>query len=116
MKYAPHIAGILLGSLFVFFSVLVLFGLVPVPPPPADSSPIALFMGAFVPTGYLTLVKIFELIGGILVAIPRTRNFGLLVLAPIIVNILAFHVLIAKGAGLFDPPIILIVFLVAFLF
>ena len=48
----------------------------------------------------------FELIGGCLVAVPRTRNFGLLVLGPIVVNILAFHFLIMKGQGLFGLPII----------
>ncbi len=115
MRYAPTIAGALLGFLFVAFSLMVLLKLVPTPPPPADGSPIALFMGAFIPTGYVTFVKIFELIGGILVAIPRTRNLGLLVLGPIIINIVAFHTFIAKGAGLFSPPLVLIVLLAAFL-
>jgi hypothetical protein len=45
------------------------------------------------------------------VAIPRTRNFGLLILGPILVNILAFHVFITKGAGLFDPMLLGIVVL-----
>jgi hypothetical protein len=71
-------------------------------------------MGALVPTGYFTLVKICELIGGCLVAIPRTRNFGLLFLGPIVVNILAFHIFIMKGVGLFGPPILVAV-LAAFL-
>jgi putative oxidoreductase len=115
MKYAPTIVGALLGFLFVAFSLMVLLKLVPTPPPPADGSPIALFMGAFIPTGYITFVKIFELIGGILVAIPRTRNLGLLVLGPIIINIVAFHAFIAKGVGLFSPPLVLIVLLAAFL-
>ena len=115
MKYAPTIAGALLGLLFVAFSLMVLLKLVPTPALPADGSPIALFMGAFIPTGYATFVKIFELIGGILVAIPRTRNLGLLVLGPIIINILAFHTFITKGAGLFSPPLVLIVLLAAFL-
>ena len=114
MKYAPTIAGVLLGLLFVMSSVVVLFHLVQMPPPP-DGSPAAMFMGAFGPTGYFTFVKILELIGGILVAIPRTRNFGLLVLGPILVNILAFHVFIMKGAGLFDPLIIVIVLLALYL-
>lgn len=35
--------------------------------------------------------------------IPRTRNLGLLILGPIIINILAFHVFIMKGATLADP-------------
>ena len=57
-------------------------------------------MIAFAPTGYLTFVKVLEVVGGILVALPRTRNFGLLILGPIIVNILAFHVFVMKGEGL----------------
>jgi len=66
-------------------------------------------MGAFIPTGYLTFVKICELIGGCLVAVPRTRNFGLLVLGPIVLNILAYHILIMKGEGLFGPPLVVAV-------
>ena len=113
MKYAPTIASVLLGLLFVMSSVVVLFHLVNMPPPP-DGTPAALFMGALVPTGYFTFVKILELTGGILVAIPRTRNFGLLILGPILVNILAFHVFIMKGAMLLDPMLIVIVLLTLF--
>ena len=114
MKYAPTIAGIVLGLLFVMSAVVVLFGLVKMPPPP-EGTPAAMFMGALVPTGYMTFVKVLELLGGILVAIPRTRNFGLLVLGPILVNILAFHVFIMKGATLFDPMLIVIVLLALYL-
>jgi hypothetical protein len=89
--------------------------MVPNPPPPPEGSPVALFMGAFHPTGYLDFVKVLEVLGGILVAIPRTRNFGLLVLGPIIVNIIAFHVFITKGADLVNPILIVIVLLTAFL-
>ncbi len=114
MKHLPTVAGVLLGLLFIMSSVVVLFNLVQMPPPP-EGTPAALFMGAFGPTGYMTFVKVIELIGGILVAIPRTRNFGLLLLGPILVNILAFHVFIMKGAGLFDPMLIVIVLLAAYL-
>ena len=113
MKIATNIAGGLLGFLFIAFSLMVLLKLVS-PPPPPEGSPVAMFMAAFIPTGYMTFVKIFELIGGILVAIPKTRNFGLLVLGPIILNILAFHILIAKGAGLVGIPLF-IAFLALFL-
>ena len=63
----------------------------------------------------MTFVKALELIGGVLVAIPRTRNFGLLVLGPIIVNILAFHLFIMKGEGLLNPLLLLIVALASYL-
>jgi hypothetical protein len=114
MKHAPTVAGALLGALFVMSAVVVLFGLVKMPPPP-EGSPAALFFGAFVPTGYMTFVKVLELLGGMLVAFPRTRNFGLLVLGPILVNILAFHVFITKGAGIFDPMLVGIVLLATYL-
>ena len=115
MKLATNIAGGLLGLLFITFGLMVLLHLGPTPPPPPEGSPAAMFFGALFPTGYLTFVKVLEVLGGILTAIPRTRNFGLLVLGPIIVNILAFHIFITKGAGLFDPPVIIISVLAAYL-
>jgi putative oxidoreductase len=114
MKYAPIIAGALLGLLFIMSSVVVLFNLVATPPIP-EGTPMAHFMAAFGPTGYFTFIKIFELLGGILVAIPRTRNLGLLVLGPIIINILAFHGFVTKGEGLFDPMLIFLCLLAVYL-
>ena len=114
MKYAPIVAGILLGLLFIVSGLVVLLHLAPMPPMP-EGTPAAMFMGAFGPTGYFTFVKIFEVLGGVLVAIPRTRNFGLLVLGPILVNILAFNIFIMKGVGLANPMLIVIVLLAAYL-
>ena len=54
-------------------------------------------MAAFGPTGYMTFVKVLEILGGLLLAIPKTRNFGLLILGPIILNILCFHAFVVKG-------------------
>ena len=80
-----------------------------------EAGAMASFMAAFGPTGYMTFIKVLELFGGILVAIPRTRNFGLLILGPILVNILAYHTFLAKGATLFDPMLIVICLLAAYL-
>jgi putative oxidoreductase len=113
MKIATNIAGGLLGFIFIAISLSVLLGLMHLPPPEAGT-PAALFMGALEPTGYMTFVKVCELIGGCLVTVPRTRNFGLLVLGPIVLNILAFHLFIMKGQGLFGPPLVVAV-LAAFL-
>jgi putative oxidoreductase len=112
MKIAANIAGALLGFIFVVLPILILLGVIHQPPPPADS-PAALFFGAFGPTGWITFVQICEIVGGLLVAIPTTRNFGLLVLGPIVINILCFHLLVAK-AGLVGPPLVVAV-LAAFL-
>lgn len=115
IKHLPTVAGALLGLVFVASGSMVLLGLGPTPPPPLEGSPPALFMGAFATTGYLTFVKLLEVLGGVLVALPRTRNLGLLVLGPIIVNILAFHVFITNGEGLLEPLLVVLCLLAGYL-
>lgn len=107
MKHAPTIAGGLLGLAFIVFGLNFFLNFIPMPadPSPPDA-PHKLFMGALFPTGYLAFVKVLEVLGGLLVAVPKTRNLGLLVLGPILVNIIAFHAFLLKGAGLFDPMLI----------
>ena len=107
-KYLPTIAGVLLGLCFLAASVPVLFNLVAIPNLP-EGTPAAHFMAAFVPTGYLKFVKFFELIGGLLVMIPRVRNLGLLLLGPVIVNIIAFHALIDAPQHLINPMLDIII-------
>lgn len=114
MKYASTIAGGLLGLLFVVFGLNFFLKFIPIPAAP-EGSPPALFMGALYTTGYLAFVKTMEIVGGLLVAIPKTRNFGLLVLGPVIVNILCFHIFLTQGATLIDPMNILICLLAVFL-
>jgi putative oxidoreductase len=92
-KWLPLIASIVLGLLFLMASVMFFLEVGPKPTFP-EGSPSAHFFAAFGPTGYLKFVKALELIGGLLVMIPRLRNLGLLVLGPIIVNILAYHLLV----------------------
>lgn len=106
--YLPTIAGIVLGALFVMASMMFFLKLGPQPTFP-EGSPIAHYMAAFGPTGLLTFVKVFELLGGILVAIPRTRNFGLLVLGPIIINIIAFHIFVTSPKDLLNPMLDVII-------
>jgi putative oxidoreductase len=114
MKHAPAIAGGLLGLIFVVFGLNFFLKFIPIPSPPEGSHP-AMFLGAMYMTGYLAFVKVLEVLGGVLVAIPKTRNIGLLVLGPVIVNILAFQIFLTKGAGLADPVVILITILPLYL-
>lgn len=109
MKHAPTIAGGLLGFAFIVFGLNFFLKFIPMPadPSPPDA-PHKLFMRALSPTGYLAFVKVLEVLGGLLVAVPKTRNLGLLVLGPILVNIIAFHAFLLNGAGLFDPVLILL--------
>ncbi|MBP7948050.1 MAG: hypothetical protein KA004_00240 [Verrucomicrobiales bacterium] len=108
MKHIPTIAGALLGLVFVTFGLDHFLGFLPKPPGPAEGSPAALFFGAIFPTGFFSMVKVCEITGGLLVALPKTRNLGLLILGPIIVNILGFHTFIGDRSNLLSPPVLAI--------
>jgi putative oxidoreductase len=93
------IARILLGLVFVTFSLNYFFPFLPAQdPPPANALP---FIGAFVGAGYMTLIKVIELTAGILLLSNRFVPLAATLLAPIIVGITAFHVLLVPaGIGL----------------
>ena len=113
-KYLPIIAGILLGLCFLAASIPVLFNLITMPTLP-EGTPAAHFMAAFVPTGYVKFVKMFEFTGGLIVMIPRLRNLGLLLLGRVIVNIIAFHTLIDDPKELVNPMLDIIIVCALFL-
>ena len=114
MKHLPNIIGALLGLAFVAFGIMF-FLKVEGGPPPEPGSPPALFMAAMIPTGYFAFVKVLEILGGLLLIIPSVRAFGLLIIGPILINILAFHAFLMSGKTLFDPVLILICVLAAYL-
>lgn len=94
MKHLPKIVGALLGLAFITFSSAYFLGVAPKQEAPPIGSPPFLFMAACGPTGYMNLVKAFELLGGILLLIPKTRDWGLIIVAAILINIFAFHILL----------------------
>lgn len=115
MKHIPQIAASLLALSFLLFGLNHFFNFLPGGGNPPEGSPPALFFGAIFPTGFLTFVKACEIIGAILVAIPKTRNFGLLILGPIVINILATNIFIMGGGAVFALPVIAVSVLSAYL-
>jgi hypothetical protein len=94
---------------FLAASIPVLFNLFSLPKMP-EGTPMGDFMNAFGPTGYIKFVKMFELIGGLLVLVPRLRNIGLLLLGPVIVNIIGFHLIIeGNPRELLNPMLAIII-------
>lgn len=98
MKFAFVIARVLLGAGFIVFGLNILFPFLPQPPFPENSLPMQFMMVAG-PTGWMKIVGLFQIIGGALVAFGGTAPLGLLILAPILVNIVIFHVLLMGGEG-----------------
>ena|SRR5581483_2871898 len=113
-RVLPAIVGVLLGLCFLASSIPILFNLMTIPKMP-EGTPVAHFMAAFGPTGYMKFVKMFELMGGLLVMIPRLRNIGLLLLGPVIVNIIAYETLVDAPAHLLNPMLIIVVVCALFL-
>jgi len=82
-------AKILLGVPLIIFGLnkFLLFANFP---PPLDEIA-QTFMGAMFGTYLAKLVGVVEIVGGILLLIPRTSFVGLLLLLPIVANIVLYH-------------------------
>ena len=115
MKHIPQVAASLLGLAFLLFGINHFAPFLPPLDPPPAGSPPALFFGAIVPTGFMDYVKVFEIVGALLVIVPLTRNIGLLVLGPIVINIIATNVFIIGHGAVFQPPVIAVSVLSAYL-
>jgi uncharacterized membrane protein YphA (DoxX/SURF4 family) len=99
MKVAVIVCRSLLGLGFIVFGLNILFPFLPQPPPP-EGSLLGQFMTVMFPTHWMSLVGAFQLVGGILVVVGGTAPLGLAFLAPVLVNILACHILLMGGAGI----------------
>jgi putative oxidoreductase len=97
MKYAKHLPSFLLGLLMLGGGVAYLLGKTPEPVLTGDAQT---FFQLFTSTGYMTFVKVIEVICGVLLLIPQTRAFGLIMIAPVCVNILAYEVFVDKHPGI----------------
>jgi uncharacterized membrane protein YphA (DoxX/SURF4 family) len=92
MKIAVIIIRVLMGLLFLFASIVVLFKLVPQPEQTGD---VKIFMDGVNASGYLMpLIKVTELLCGIAFVAGRFVPLATVVIAPIIVNIFFFHVFV----------------------
>ena len=99
MKIAIVISRVILGLGFVVFGLNILHPFLPQPPIPDGSLP-ARFMGVMGPSHWMALVGLFQVLGGVFVLLGRTAPIGLTLLGPVLVNILAFHILLMGGAGI----------------
>src|SRR5882724_3195535 len=99
MKTATIISRFILGLGFVVFGFNILHPFLPQPPIPDGSLP-ARFMGVMGPSHWMAMVGLFQVFGGVFVLLGRTAPIGLALLGPVLVNILAFHILLLGGAGI----------------
>lgn len=83
------IVRILLGIILIAFGVNKMYSFIPLPQPSDDAAD---FMDSLADTGYvLNVVAIFEIFIGILLLIKKWVPFAMLLLLPLSLNILLFH-------------------------
>jgi putative oxidoreductase len=90
MKIATIIARTLLGLIFAVFGSNAFLHFIPMPPPPEGLA--GDYMKALFMSHYFYVVAVTQVVGGLIVLSGRFTALGLTLLAPVIVNILCFHI------------------------
>ncbi len=88
MKIVTVIARILLGLVFFVFGLNGFLGFLPMPPLAGVAGA---FIGALVSSHYVYLVSGVQLVAGVLLLVNRFVPLALALLAPVLANILAYH-------------------------
>jgi putative oxidoreductase len=102
MKTVSVIARYLAGVIFLVFGLNGFLNFIPLPPPTGIAGQ---FMGALAASHFVWVIFGFQIVAAILLLVNRYVPLALAMLAPVIVNILTFHILMAPS-GL--PPAILV--------
>ena len=88
-KHLPTVARLLFGLVFLVFGLNGFLGFLPMPEHPGGAGA---FLGALAATGYMfPLIKGTEVLVGALLLSNRFVPLALVLLAPVMVNIVAFH-------------------------
>lgn len=97
-------ARLMLGSIFVVFGLNGFFQFIPMPPLPEQAGAM---MGGLAASGYFfPFLKLTEITFGVLLLLNRYTPLALTVLAPVVLNIVLFHLFLAP-AGLAMPLLML---------
>jgi len=97
-RYLPAIARILMGLVFFVFGLNGFVPFIPMPKTPPPPGALALFE-AFLKTGYfMHMVSGTQLLVGVLLLANRFVPLALALIAPVIVNIIAYHVFLAPAS------------------
>ncbi len=94
MRTASVIARYLAGAIFLVMGLNGFLNFLPFPPPGGIAGQ---FLGALYVSHYLWVIFAFQVIAGVLLLVNRYVPLAVAVLAPVIVNILAFHALMAPS-------------------
>jgi len=111
MKIVTLIARLLLGLIFVVFGLNGFLNFLNMGPMPSGLA--GQFMGALFVSHYYYVIAGLQIIGGVLLLVNRFVPLALVILGPVIVNIILYHVFLNRtGVGL--AVLVVILWLVVF--
>jgi hypothetical protein len=110
MKIASLISRLLLGLMFTVFGLNGFLHFIPMQPPAGLAGQ---FMGILYVSHYLVAIFLVQLAGGVLLLVNRFVPLALALLAPVIVNILLFHLLLS-AAGAQAAVVVSMLWLIVF--
>jgi putative oxidoreductase len=96
MRIAAVIARYLAGVIFLVMGLNGFLNFIHFPPPAGTA---AQFMGALYVSHYVWVIFAFQVVAGVLLLMNRYVPLAVAILAPVLVNILVFHITMAP-AGL----------------
>jgi uncharacterized membrane protein YphA (DoxX/SURF4 family) len=99
MRWLALVARVLVGLPFLVFGLNFFVPFMPMPQVTLPEHATA-FAGAIGPTGYLAVVKVLEVVGGLLVLSGRFAPLGLVLVTPVAVNIALWDVLLVGQPSL----------------
>jgi putative oxidoreductase len=112
MKIAALIARILLGLVFFVFGLNGFLNFIPTGPLPTGLA--GQFVTVLIQSHYVLFVSAIQLAGGVLLLVNRYVPLALVLLGPVIVNILLFHVLLNRTGLLIAIIVAILWCIVAF--
>lgn len=100
MKWLAIVLRTLLGLVFVVFGLNMFLNFIPIPSMEQFPALVKNYMAVMVESKYLHVVKVLEIMGGLMLLTGRFVPLGLTILTPIIVNILLYEILLMGSPGL----------------
>jgi uncharacterized membrane protein YphA (DoxX/SURF4 family) len=111
MRIISLIARFLLGLLFIVFGLNGFLGFLNMGPMPTGLA--GQFMGALIQSHYFWVVAALQVIGGLLLLAKRYVPLGLVLLGPVIVNILLYHIFL-NPAGMAMAIVVTVLWFIVF--
>lgn len=107
MKIFIFAVRLLFGGIFILYGLSKFHAFMPTPPMQPKA---ARFIGVLVETGYLwQMIGLVEVVSGICIISGYFLSQALILLAPVLVNIILYLLILQNGIGF--PPVVMSIFL-----